>query len=83
MANTHIHHTFPNQVELTTDGMTGESTNWDTKWDACDVDIEEERYGELNELQCFTAEFETAWSPPEAICHALREMFPDVSIHGL
>ena len=54
--------------------------NWDTKWDACDVDIEEERYGELNKLECFTAEFETAWSPPEAICHALREMFPDVSI---
>ena len=54
--------------------------NWDTKWDACDVDIEEERYGELNKLECFTAEFDTAWSPPEAICHALREMFPDVSI---
>ena len=54
--------------------------NWDTKWDACDADIEEERYGELNELECFTAEFDTAWSPPEAICHALREMFPDISI---
>ena len=52
--------------------------NWDTKWDACDVDIEEERYGD--NLESFTAEFETAWSPPEAICHALREMFPDMCI---
>ena len=24
--------------------------------------------------------FNTAWSPPESICHKLREMFPDVSI---
>ena len=52
--------------------------NWDTKWDACDVDIEEERY--KDELESFQANFDTAWSPPEAICHALREMFPDVSI---
>ena len=22
--------------------------------------------------------FNTAWSPPESICHKLREMFPDV-----
>jgi hypothetical protein len=42
------------------------------------VDIEEERY--KDELESFQANFDTAWSPPEAICHALREMFPDVSI---
>ena len=24
--------------------------------------------------------FNTAWSPPESICHKLGEMFPDVSI---
>ena len=27
--------------------------NWDTKWDACDVDIEEERCGD--ELEGFTS----------------------------
>ena len=53
-------------------------SNWDTKWDACDVDIKEERYED--ELESFTAEFDTAWSPPEAICLALRDMFPDLSI---
>ena len=52
--------------------------NWDTKWDACDVDIEEERYED--ELESFQAEFDTAWSPPEAICHALRDKFPDMCI---
>ena len=28
----------------------------------------------------FEVEFNTAWSPPEAICSALREQYPDVSI---
>ena len=48
--------------------------NWDTKWDITNsVDIEaEEDMLEIN--------FNTAWSPPESICHKLREMFPDVSI---
>ena len=42
------------------------------------MEIDEERYGD--ELEGFTAEFETAWSPPESICHKLRELFPNVSI---
>ena len=56
--------------------------NWDTKWDAGDVDIEEERWGAdgEDELESFTAEFQTAWSPPEGVCVRLREMFPNVSI---
>ena len=53
--------------------------NWDTKWDVHDAEIEEERYGE-DELEGFTAEFDTAWSPPEGIYHALRDMFPDMCI---
>ena len=52
--------------------------NWDTKWDAGTVDIEEERW--KDELESFTAEFQTAWSPPEGICRRLRDMFPKVSI---
>ena len=56
--------------------------NWDTKWDAGNVDIEEERWGAdgNDELESFTAEFQTAWSPPEGICIRLRDMFPNVSI---
>ena len=52
--------------------------NWDTKWDVHDAEITEERW--KDELECFTAEFQTAWSPPEAICRRLRDLFPKVSI---
>ena len=48
--------------------------NWDTKWDvAGSVEIEEQD-SEIVEIN-----FNTAWSPPEAICFKLREMFPDLS----
>ncbi len=48
--------------------------NWDTKWDAYDVVVTDDDPDQLE------IEFNTAWSPPEAICHELREQYPDVSI---
>ena len=48
--------------------------NWDTKWDAYDVVVTDD------DPECTEIEFNTASSPPEAICHALREQNPDVSI---
>ena len=48
--------------------------NWDTKWDCYDVEVTDD------DPECTEIQFETAWSPPEAICHALREQYPDVSI---
>jgi len=48
--------------------------NWDTKWDAYDVVVTDDDEEQLE------VEFSTAWSPPEAICSALREQYPDVSI---
>ena len=48
--------------------------NWDTKWDAYDVVVTDD------DPECTEIEFNTAWSPPEAICSALREQYPDVSI---
>ena len=48
--------------------------NWDTKWDAYDIEFMDE------DPDQFEVEFNTAWSPPEAICHALREQYPDLSI---
>ena len=48
--------------------------NWDTKWDiagAVEIDEQDSEIIEIN--------FNTAWSPPEAICTKLREMFPDLS----
>ena len=48
--------------------------NWDTKWDAYDVEFVDE------DPDQFEVTFNTAWSPPEAICSALREQYPDLSI---
>ena len=48
--------------------------NWDTKWDAYDVVVTDD------DPESLEVEFNTAWSPPEAICHALREQYPDVSV---
>ena len=45
--------------------------NWDTKWDAYDVEVVDPDPENLE------IEFNTAWSPPEAICNALREKYPD------
>ena len=48
--------------------------NWDTKWDAYDVEVTDD------DPDCTEIQFNTAWSPPEAICHALRDQYPDLSI---
>ena len=48
--------------------------NWDTKWDCYDVNFVDE------DPDQFEVEFNTAWSPPEAICNELREQYPDLAI---
>ena len=48
--------------------------NWDTKWDAYDVVVTDD------DPDQFEVEFNTAWSPPEAVCSALREQYPDLSV---
>jgi hypothetical protein len=45
--------------------------NWDTKWDAYDVEVVD------SDPENLEIEFNTAWAPPEAICHALREKYED------
>ena len=48
--------------------------NWDTKWDAYDVVVTDD------DPECLEIEFNTAWSPPEAICSAIREQYPDLAV---
>ena len=48
--------------------------NWDTKWDAYDVSIDDDDPEQLE------VSFNTAWGPPEAICNQIREDYPDVSV---
>ena len=48
--------------------------NWDTKWDCYDVSIDDD------DIEQLEISFNTAWSPPEAICNKIREDYPDVSV---
>ena len=48
--------------------------HWDTKWDAYNVEVTDDDPDQVE------VEFDTAWSPPEAICHAIREQYPDLSV---
>ena len=48
--------------------------HWGTKWDCYEVEIDEELpYG-------FEVTFDTEWAPPEEICEAIREKYPDISV---
>ena len=49
--------------------------NWGTKWDACDVEVEEEE----DVVHIF---FTTAWDYPQPIFDKLIEMFPDETFSG-
>ena len=48
--------------------------NWDTKWAAYAVVVIDD------DPDSTEIEFNTAWAPPEAICHKLREDYPDIAI---
>ena len=48
--------------------------NWDTKWDCYDVSVDDDDPEHLE------ISFNTAWSPPEAICNEIREQYPDVKV---
>ena len=49
--------------------------NWGTKWDCYDLTIDEDELP-----NGFTAEFTTAWSPPEEVHSAISEQFDDLSV---
>ena len=48
---------------------------WDTKWDCYDLEIDKDDLP-----HGFEVTFNTAWSPPEGICRAMREQYPDIDI---
>lgn len=49
--------------------------NWGTKWDCYSLEIDE-----CDMPHGFEVNFETAWSPPEEVCTAIREQFDDLSL---
>lgn len=48
--------------------------HWGTKWDACDVFMSD------HPDNIVTYSFNTAWTGPEPVARALREMFPELEI---
>ena len=49
--------------------------NWGTKWDCYSMEMDD-----TDMPHGFEVTFETAWSPPEEVCTAIREQFDDLSI---
>ena len=49
--------------------------NWGTKWDCytLEIDATDMPHG-------FEVNFETAWSPPEEVCYAIKDQYDDLSI---
>jgi len=57
----------------TTDWYNWRCTNWGTKWNAYEIEVDwDEEYKE-----CIEINFQTAWSPPEPIYFKLDEIFGD------
>ena len=55
----------------TTDWYNWRCTNWGTKWNAYEIEIDwDDEYKE-----CIEINFQTAWSPPEPIYFKLNEIF--------
>ena len=49
--------------------------NWGTKWDCYSLEIDD-----VDMPNGFEVTFETAWSPPEEVCYAIKEQYDDLSI---
>ena len=49
--------------------------NWGTKWDCYSLEIDD-----CDMPHGFEVNFETAWSPPEEICSAIKDQFDDLSM---
>ena len=66
-------HKFPKSGKTDDRWYDWQIQNWGTKWEPAEVDVE----------QCdeeLEITFNTAWSPPEDICRAIRNKYPDVSV---
>ena len=66
-------HKFPKSGKTDDRWYDWQIQNWGTKWEPADISFEQcEEELELT--------FNTAWSPPEDICRAIREKYPDVTV---
>ena len=56
------------------------NANWETKWDACEVDIQSYLDPSGN-LHSYVITFNTAWSPPLPVFYKMSEMFPALKFY--
>ena len=49
--------------------------NWGTKWDCYSLEMDD-----TDMPHGFEVTFETAWSPPEEVCYAIKDQYDDLSI---
>ena len=68
-------HRFPSTGELDDRWYNWRVQNWGTKWDCYDLSTDD-----CDLPNGFEASFNTAWSPPEEICTAIREQFEGISV---
>ena len=66
-------HKFPKSGKTDDRWYDWQIQNWGTKWEPADISVEQ--CDEELELT-----FNTAWSPPEDICRAIRNKYPDISV---
>ena len=66
-------HKFPKSGKTDDRWYDWQINNWGTKWEPTDLSVEQ--CDEELELT-----FNTAWSPPEDICRAIRNKYPDISV---
>jgi hypothetical protein len=66
-------HKFPKSGKTDDRWYDWQINNWGTKWEPTDLSVEQ--CDEELELT-----FNTAWSPPEDICRAIRNKYPDVTV---
>jgi len=66
-------HKFPKSGKTDDRWYDWQIQNWGTKWEPTDISVEQ--CDEELELT-----FNTAWSPPEDICRAIRNKYPDISV---
>ena len=66
-------HKFPKSGKTDDRWYDWQIQNWGTKWEPTDLTVEQ--CDEEVELT-----FNTAWSPPEEICRAIRNRYPDCSV---
>jgi len=65
---------FPKSGEIDQRWYDWRLQHWNTKWDAYDLEVADDDEDQLE------VTFNTAWSPPDSVCSAFRDKYPDLAV---